>query len=163
MNKEELKGLHALFLSDSRLDWELAAAMCSEEDFEAVMDMEVERMTNSEDFNFIKTRDEDMDGREYGHKLMLGVTFSLFFEWDRRSLYSWACIERFWEAPIQEIAWTDLKYAERLRESTTYWNQDSKDVWVKGPRNQYLTDDFKAELEAVKSYWRQQLKALKAG
>lgn len=162
----EIAKLHALFLSQDSANWALAAMMCSEGEFEEVVEMEVERMANSEDFEFCKTRDKDMDGFEYEHKLMLGVVFSLFFEWDRHSPYTWAVIERSWECKhlSTDIAWTELKYVDSARrgESTTYWNQDANDSRGKGPCNQYLTTDFKSELEAVKQFWREQLKALKS-
>lgn len=162
----EIEKLHALFLSQDPANWQLAAMMCSEGEFEKVVEMEVERLTNSEDFEFCKTRDKDMDGFEYEHKLMFGVVFNLFFEWDRHGLYTWAVIERSWECKHlnTDIAWTDLKYIDSASspESTTYWTQDANDSRVKGPRNQYLTDDFKSELEAVKQFWRNQLKDLKS-
>lgn len=163
--KQELEALHRLFLSNDSGNWELGAMMCSLEGFNAVIDMEVERLANSEDFKSSKTKDEDSEGFEYEHKLMLGVGLCLFTEWGNLESDTWAVIERSWEiipAGI-DIAWTKLKYDIALdgAEKTSYWTVDTAGSRTEGPRNQYLTDDFAAELEAVKEYWRGIFKKLK--
>ena len=96
---------------------------------------------------------------------MLGVEFSLFIEWGNLESDNWAVIERFWETKGRkvEIAWTDFKYDIELDgfEKTIYWTMDTAGSRTEGLRNQYLTDDFAAELEAVKEYWRGVFKELK--
>lgn len=163
--KQEIASLHTLFLSPEPANWGFAAKRCSKADFERIINLEVERFTNSEDFEFVKAKDEDSEGFEYEHKLMLGVEFWLFI--DRGTLESdnWVVIERAWEISSTgiDIAWTELKYdaasggAEKIR----YWTKNAADSWPKGPRNQYLTEDFAAELETVKEYWRNHFKQLK--
>ena len=163
--KQELEALHRLFLSEDSDNWKLAATKCDLEYFNAVINMEIERLANAEDFEFSKTKDEDSDGLEYEHKLMLGVVLNTFVEWGRHTLDNWAVIERSWEsaAPKTDIAWTELKYDVIANESETisYWTQDANDCRTKGPRNQYLTTDFESELEAVKEYWREQFLTIK--
>jgi len=173
MDKQQLDGLHALFLSDSRLDWELAAAMCSDEAFEAVMDMEVERM-GDDIWTYEKFDERDnfswpwADQVSYRYKVKLLMGVALESDIDVCARERWVRFERdFWSPDADSydngfgpvpFHWSRFIYHN---EYSSLYTSSSTIGATSGFRD-YFTSDFEADLQALKSYWREQLKALKA-
>lgn len=169
MNKEQLEGLHALFLSASRLDWELAATMCSEADFEAVMDMEVERLVDGGEYKLVVRKDPTVFPRiqvVYKYNIMLGGLYETkIFAW--ASAYTGGCMvgvhSRFRFLGGGRV-FSETEYTEHYEEFAAGNPFRICTITAASCRYyEHIEKSFAAELRAVKEYWRHQLKALKVG
>lgn len=167
MNK--IEKLHTLFLSGNPSDWQIATAMCTETEFEEIVNLEVERLKEDEGFELEIEKDTD-NGTcidvLYKHQLILGnkYVFELWM-WNRDNLGTCCTsLSRDFQSEFFSI-WSDFEYDEE----SVRLNQEpfaicgSMDISCEDlSNNQYLDEYFKRELEAVKDRWRWQFNQIKA-
>lgn len=168
MNK--IEKLHALFLSGSPSDWQQATAMCTETEFEQIVNLEVERLKEDESFELEVKKDPD-DGpcvqALYKHQLILGGQFILeLWMWNKggTGVHVTSVSREFYLSNHHEV-WSDYEYDEDAISrnedpfavcGTVYPNRGTLS------NDQYPNEYFKLEIEAVKDRWRTWFKNTKA-
>lgn len=165
----EIAKLHSLFLSQEPANWELAAMMCSETEFEEVMTLEIERLKEDESFNLEVKKDPD-EGTcidiLYKYQLILGSKYVFeFWVWNigGSGIYSTSLAREFNSEAF--TIWSDCEYDEdAIRRNDDPFavcgsiNKICKDL----SNNQFLDEYLKRELEAIKEHWRWQFNQIKA-
>ena len=179
MNKTRIKILHDLFSSKNKGYWPLAATIATQQDFEKVMDLEIERLKQLGDVD--TTIDTDAFFVEYekchfGVKteaavpMMLGGKIGLTTE----LCESWFKLCRLWIADkynLQTYAACyypkedDLTFGGPKVKQDPYFNATTVLGQSNGSGsdcvNEYLREDFELELEVVKKVWRKQFMELR--
>lgn len=162
--KQEIEKLHALFLSQEPTNWELAAAMCSEADFEAVIDMEVERLINGCDYKIVVRKDPTISPRTqvlYKYNIMLGGRYeTIIFSWV--SIYTGGCMAGIGSRfifPRGFRVFSEAEYHEDFAAENPFRTYSTTGIVCAD--NEHIEKSFAAELEAVKKYWRGVFKELK--
>lgn len=179
MTQQELQRLHDLFLSNDKNNWTLGAAIATQQDFEEVMTLEIERLKQLKDVE--TTIDTDAFLSEYedvhfGTKteavapMMLGGKLGLVTE----LCESWFKLHRIWitdKYNLQTYAACyypkddDLTFGGPKVKQDPYFNAMTVLGQSNGSGsdcvNEYLKEDFELEIEVVKKVWRKQFMELR--
>lgn len=176
--KQELASLHQLFLSADPNDWALAANRCSKAEFEKVLELEVERICSGDCADFNKSEwDIYNEHREddtvlcwlYDLNTLLGICLrsgiDVVSTSDTRKQLTCSIYRGFLKFDADEVVigseccisgpkFNDIigQHIDCLKEFESECNSNTLT---------YLTDDFKAELEQIKTHWRNHFNQLK--
>lgn len=179
MNKTRIKILHDLFSSKNKDYWPLAATIATQEDFEKVMDLEIDRQKQLEAIETIIDTDAFLSEYEYDHfgikteaavPMMLGGKLGFTTE----LCESWFKLCRIWitdKYNLQTYAACyypkddDLTFGCAKVKQEPYFNAMTVLGQSNGSGsdcvNEYLREDFELELEVLKKVWRKQFMELR--
>lgn len=169
MNQQELQRLHDLFLSNDKDNWPLAATIATPQDFEKVMELEIERLKQLEDVEttidldaFLYEYEDSYFGvkTEAAVPIMLGGKLGLVTE----LCEGWFKLHRIWITDKYSLQTYAACYYPKVKQAP-YFNAMTVLGQPKGFGsdcvNEYLQEDFELEIEVVKKVWRKQFDKLK--
>lgn len=148
----EIQKLHSLFLSPDPNNWRLAAILCSESDFEQVIEVEVKRLCEGKDFEFHQLGSILIESVRWDYKLILGGRLSFRIEH-----FGLIEITRFWN--LQNAGLYSTFSYDSSNDSFEYRSMLGE--VRSGQRDQYLTDDLMKELDETKRAWWRNFSQLK--